>query len=365
VHLLVLQLLARVALAGLRQVSGLAVSAQAVCRARQRLPLSVWLALVDRSGGAGEDTSTSSSSSLWHGMRVLLADGLSVLAPDAPGVAGRYGRAANQHGTSASYPMPKLLAMVDWSTGLILRVIGLPHGRNEKVCLGRLLGHAGPGDLLLADRGLVSFAHVALMAARGVACCCRLPACMTVTGRGRGGCRRLLRELGAHDRLVRWLRPDRRPAAWMTRAAWAALPDELVLRQVGRRVSRAGFRDRWLWVVTTLTDAAAHPAAEVLDLYGRRWRVEVCFRDLKATLGMGRLRSRTLAGVRKEVAAFVLLYNLVRRVMCRAAAARGVDPDRVGFADACRWVLWAGPGDPPPVLVINPRRPDRPPSRGP
>jgi hypothetical protein len=127
-------------------------------------------------------------------------------------------------------------------------------------------------------------------------------------------------------------------------------------------VSRDGFRDRWLWVVTTLADDAAYPAADVLALYERRWRVEGCFRDLKATLGMGRvLRSRTAAGVRKEVAAFVLLYNLVRRVMARAAAAQGVEPDRVSFADAARWALWAAPGIPLPALVVNRRRAGRAP----
>ncbi|HZN64457.1 MAG TPA: transposase [Tepidisphaeraceae bacterium] len=75
-----------------------------------------------------------------------------------------------------------------------------------------------------------------------------------------------------------------------------------MLRQVNVRTRRPGFRDQWPRVVTTLTDPAAYPAGEVAALFGRRWQVEVYFRDLKRTLGMHRLRSRTAAGVRKELA---------------------------------------------------------------
>ena len=51
-------------------------------------------------------------------------------------------------------------------------------------------------------------------------------------------------------------------------------------------------------------------------------------RDLKRTLGMKQLSCRTVATVRKKIVCFLLLYNLVRQVMIRAAAAQGVTPDR-------------------------------------
>ena len=365
VHLLLLQLLAQVALAGLRHAThatraARSVSAQAICQARQRLPLSVWLKLLEHScaAGAGE------APGLWRGLRVFLADGMSVLAPDTPPLRRRYGKGSNQHGASCSYPLPKLLALVDLGSGLIRKVIALPHARTERTCLSRLLRHLSAGDLLLGDRGLGSYAHLALTAARGVACCVGLPRWLSVIGAGSSR-RRRVTKLGGDERLldllVRWTKPQQRPG-WMSRRAWEALPAELGLRQVNVRVRRPGFRDQWLRVVTTLTDPAAYPAAEIAALYERRWQVEVYFRDLKRTLGMAKLRSRTVAGVRKEVVAFVLLYNLVRRVMLRAAAAQGVEPDRVSFADAARWLLWSHPDDPLPALVVNPgrRRPPEP-----
>jgi hypothetical protein len=60
--------------------------------------------------------------------------------------------------------------------------------------------------------------------------------------------------------------------------------------------------------------------------------------------------------VRKQVLAFVLLYNLVRQIMIQAARQQGVDPERISFIDAVRWLLWSTPGEALPELVINPKR---------
>ena len=367
VHLLLLQLLAQVALTGLRHTA--AVSAQAIGRARQRLPLAVLLKLLEHScaracwaprGGGGKHEEhdkheePQTREGLWQGLRVFLADGMSVLVADTPPLRRRYGKGSNQHGTSCSYPLPKLLALMDLGSGMIRKIIALPHARGEKTCLSRLFDHLGVGDLLLGDRGLSSYAHLALILRRGVACCIGLPLWLSVLGAGKG-CHRRLRKLGEDDLLVKWTRPQRRPT-WMSRRAWAALPGELVLRQVNLRVRRPGFRDQWLRVITTLSDATAYPAQEIAALYQRRWQVEVYFRDLKSTLKMKHLRSRTIAGVRKEIVAFVLLYNLLRQVMCRAAAQQQVDPQRISFIDAVRWLLWSDPDEALPRLLVNPRR---------
>ncbi len=63
--------------------------------------------------------------------------------------------------------------------------------------------------------------------------------------------------------------------------------------------------------------------------------------------------------MRKELAVFCLVYNLVRAVMVRAAARQGTTPDRVSFTDALRWLLSAAPGETMPELVVNPSRRDR------
>ena len=74
---------------------------------------------------------------------------------------------------------------------------------------------------------------------------------------------------------------------------------------------------------------------------------------------MRKVKSRTPEGVRKELAVYCLAYNLVRAVTAEAARRQRVDPGRISFVDAVRWLLSAAPGEAVPALVVNPLRPDR------
>jgi hypothetical protein len=349
VHLLLLQLLGNVALIRLHHLSQIPVSAVAVCKARLRLPLKVLMELVGRVGGRGDCPR-------WKDRhRVVIADATTFLTEDTPELARTFAKARNQKATRSGYPVPKLLMLVDWANGLIHRVIVLPHARNEQTVLSRLFAALRPGDLLLGDRGLVSFAHLALMMRAGLHGCLRLPRNLVVRGRGKGQ-RRRVEKLGKQDLLVSWVRPQQYTLSWLSRRRWEQLPQSLTLRQITFRLKRQGFRTQWAWVITTLTCPHEYAAQEIVELYGRRWQIEVCFRDLKHSLEMRKFSARSLDGVKKQMLAFVLVYNLVRLVMAEAAQRQGVTPDRISFRDALTWLLWSMPEGPPPHLIVNPRR---------
>lgn len=348
VHLFLLQLLAQVAMLGLRHVANISVTAQAICAAKKRLPLKLLMDLLEHSAAA------QAACTCWKGLKVFIADGTGFMTADTPELAEKYGKAKNHRGTSRGYPNPKLLALMDLEGGFIQKVIALPWHRQEFTCLSRLFKAMARGSLLLADRGLVSFAHLALLMGQGLEGCLRLPRGQVVFGRGKGS-RLRIRKLGRQDMLVRW-RASQRPR-WMSKKRWLSLAgQELILRQIAFRIHRQGFRVQWAWIITTLIDPRLYPAEELIQLYGKRWQIEVYFRDLKRTLGMTLLSARTLTGVRKEILAIVLLYNLVRGVMKQAAQLQAVDPQRVSFIDALRWLLWASPGSQLPPLIINPIR---------
>lgn len=82
------------------------------------------------------------------------------------------------------------------------------------------------------------------------------------------------------------------------------------------RYQRLGFKPSWL--LTSLTDAKAHPYDELVDLYHRRWQIETIYREWKHGLNIQNLRSHTPAGVLKEIYAHLILNNLVRWVMVDA-----------------------------------------------
>jgi hypothetical protein len=64
------------------------------------------------------------------------------------------------------------------------------------------------------------------------------------------------------------------------------------------------------------------------------------------------------SSVLKELIVFALIYNLVRLVMGEAAR-RQVEVERISFIDAARWLATARAGEPLPLLVVNPKRPNR------
>jgi hypothetical protein len=351
VHILILQLLAHTSLRGVRAVAGLKVTRQAINQARKRLPLCVMLKLVERicrnacSGLSGQGD--------WHGHRVVLFDGTVCRADDTPQLRKRYGKASNQRGLSTACPLVRLLALLDASTGMIAKIIAMPYAGSELQVFARMLKYLLPGDLVLADRWLVSFAHLALLMQRDVCFCIRLPGIMVVHGQGQAS-RRKVRRLGKQDLLVQWKR--RKRPTWMSRVRFALLPKTLLLRQISFRLCRKGFRPNWAWIITDRLDPAKYPAQDLVKLYGRRWQVEVDFRDLKRTLQMKHLRGRKVPAVRKELAAFVMLYNLIRLTMRHSAQQQGVEADRISFIDAADWLLWCGPREQIPELTTNPIR---------
>ena len=79
------------------------------------------------------------------------------------------------------------------------------------------------------------------------------------------------------------------------------------------------------FLLTTLLDPAAAPAAELAAAYARRWAVETAFAELKTYLRGGPgtvLRSGDPAGVRQELWAFLVIYQAIRIVISLRPPAR-------------------------------------------
>ena len=167
-----------------------------------------------------------------------------------------------------------------------------------------------------------------------------------------------LRKLGPCDQLVRWFKPKQRPR-WMSAAAYAALPESIVVRELRYQVRIPGQRVQTVTLVTTLLDARRYPAAELAEQYRARWEIETQLGALKTTMGMDVLKCQTVDGVLKELAMFTLVYNLVRLVMLRAAQRQQAPVDRISFIDALRWLCDARDAYEVATLIVNISRPGR------
>jgi hypothetical protein len=91
-------------------------------------------------------------------------------------------------------------------------------------------------------------------------------------------------------------------------------------------------------LITTITDPLMAPAAELARAYHQRWEHETGNKQLKTYLrGPGRvLRSQSPALVEQEIWGYLLTHYAISALICTAATAAGIDPDRVKFKRTVR-----------------------------
>jgi hypothetical protein len=235
----------------------------------------------------------------------------------------------------------KLLAALDWQTGLAVAFEPTPNSEANDVSLvGGLLLQLGPGRdgevrLFIADRQFCDLPRLLAFAAGGHHFLIRHnlnidfhpdPGRAAVGGVDRDG-RRFVEEWG-----------------WLGAAAHP-------LRRYVRRVTlyRPGEED--VAVVTDLLDAAAYPAQDLLDAYLGRWDIERMFQQVTDVFDLRHLIGGTPNATLFQAAFCLLLYNLtqaVRQYVARAGAKAVADVSTENlFADCtAELVTWATVGDP-------------------
>jgi len=356
-----------VAVGELRRLSGADFTDAGYCQARTRLPRVLLERLQQAVTGALRTDAEGDADGRWRGHRVYHLDGSSFSMPDTPELQKAFGQPSGQ-APGCGFPVAHLLVLFHAHSGSLLKTLALPLRTHDVSQAAALHAELHEGDVLVGDRAFASYAHLALCRGRGLHGVFRAHQKQLISFRPRRrraakGERgkphsRWLKRLGQHDQLVEYFKPKRRPA-WMSREDFARLPDSLVVRELRYTIRQRGYRTRVVTLVTTLLDPVLYPAEALAELYGLRWQVEINLRHLKQTLKMDVLRCRTVDGVRKELTLFVLVYNLVRRVMRAAARRQKVAPNRISFVDAWRWLRHARPEDVLPDLVVNPDRPGR------
>jgi hypothetical protein len=353
-----------------RHVAGKGFTASAYCQARSRLPLKVMQSLLTRVVDAALPT-TRLHEHRWLGKhRVFHVDGSTFSMPDTPPLRKAFGLPSGPK-PGCAFPTAHLLVLFNAQTGLLVDAWASPLHTSDLSQMPEAHLHLDGGDVLVADDAFSSYAHLALLMQSNLHALLPVHHLRIVDftegrdhtddgGKAQTGVTRSrwIKSLGKEDQLVEYFKPPHK-ARWMTAEQHEALPDSIIVRELRRSIDRHDLGHVVLTMVTTLTDPKAYPGAELLELRLRRWDVETDLRHLKTTMNMDVLRCKSEDGVRKELAAFCLAYNLVRVVMLEAARRQQAPVARVSFIDALKWVRHAKPGDALPVLILNPHRPNR------
>ena len=281
----------------------------AYCQARARLPLATLRAAHEQLGGWIERHAKDAWR--WCGRPVKVLDGCGLSMPDTRKNRRRWPYASGQK-PGCGFPTAQMVGLFCLATGRLVR-FALDSWKAHEIPLARqLLRWMQPGEIVLADRGFCGWGFLALLQRKGVDVVMRAHQARKLKGRR-----------------MTWAKPQQ-TRSW-TKALWRELPAELVVRIVRFHVAVPGFRTENVVLVTTLLDEQAYPDAALAALYRRRWAVELCFRDIKTTLGLDVLRCRTPKLVEKEIWLQVMAYNLVRALMLEAAWTHGVELERLSF----------------------------------
>lgn len=304
-----------------RQLSQRAARGQAACslntgpycKARARLALGLPQRLCKLLGTRLEQAVPARER--WQGRTVKLFDATIVSMPDTPQNQRVWPQSGGQK-PGLGFPLARIGALVGLGSGAVLDYAVAPtkgKSTGEQALLRELSHSLQPGDILLADALHSTWWTLQMLAQRGV------DAVMPSDGRRKVD--------GTREQQVWWPRPKR--ASWMSPQQYQQLPPGMWVREVA-------IHGRVL--VTTLAQVQAS-AREIGALYARRWQIEVDFRALKSAMNMDVLRCKSPQMVRKEIAVYLLTYNLVRWTMASAAYLAALPARALSFASARR-LIW-------------------------
>jgi hypothetical protein len=305
----------------------------AVTQARQRLGAEVVREVFER---VARPAATRATAGAWLGRwRLMAIDGFTLDLPDTVANLAEFPN-DSAGGYETVYPQARVVAMSECASHAIVAADVSGCWDSEQTLAYSLYGRLTPEMLLTADRGFYSFYAWQYASSTGAQLLWRVQAglhpywlkdledgswlaVITKPTKLRSDQKDRLRE---NARLGRDLDPDQ---AVIVRVVDYTVPD------------RKGDHIR---LTTTILDPTEATAQQLAACYHERWEAETGFAQLKIHLrGPGRiLRPRTPDLVRQEIWAYLLTHWALATLICTAATAAGVDPDRITFLATLRIV---------------------------
>jgi len=208
-----------------------------------------------------------------HRRPVKVADASFTQLPDTQKNQKRYPQSPVQK-EGCGFPLLKFMVLFSLCSGAVLNVVfGNLHDHDLRLLHG-LWQALKQGDILLGDRAFGEFTALAsLPKLLGVDVLARLHQCRKADFRK-------AKRLAKYDGLFVWSKDWYRSEV-LSASEWDLLPAQITVRIIRFSATIRGHRSRRITLVTSLLDPQLYPAQELMELYARRWRLELCLRDLK------------------------------------------------------------------------------------
>lgn len=299
------------------------VAKSAITQARQRLkeePLAYLFATT-----AAEWATRSADGDRWRGLALYGMDGTTLRVADSPENRRAFG-GQNTHRGPSGYPQVRVVALMALRSHLLSAFRFADYGTGETTLAREIFHEIPERSLTIVDRNFLVAKDLMWWESSGER--------HWLTRAKKNTNYAVVQKLGRNDQLVVIeVNQDGLPRQWLMRA--------IDYKRKGHAPST---------LLTSLVDAEAYPAKELVALYHERWECELAYDELKTHMldRQETIRSRTVEGVHQELWGIAIAYNLVRLEIERAAKELGVSATRISFVAALhiyreemRWIVAA------------------------
>jgi hypothetical protein len=258
----------------------------------------------------------------WRGLALYGVDGSSLRVPDSESNREYFGGQSGRNESDSGYPLVRLVELMALRSHLLAAASFGPYA-SEHEYAAELWSSVPDDSLLLVDRGFLAAGILIPLQRDGA----NRHWLTRATTRSKW---RVIEFFADGDELVEM---DVSPQA---RAKDPTLPTTYRMRAI--RYQRPGFPPQTL--LTSLVDPVRFPRQELVLLYHERWELELGFDEQKTEM-LDReeaIRSRSPKAVAQELWGLLIAYNLIRLEMERVADDAGVEPNRISFVVALRFI---------------------------
>lgn len=334
------------------------ISSSALSQARQRLGAEPLQWLFQHT--AARWAHGHASDQRWRGLSLYALDGVVWRTPDTPDNRECFGGQRNHAEHQSPFPQVRMACLLDVRARLLVDASLGAYETSEYTLAEQLWPQLPEDSLVIVDKGFYSAGLLWPLRQRQQRHWL-IPARKGLKGE-------VEQEFAAGDLLLRMR------VSPQARKKDASLPPTWTVRAITRELD-----GKSCTVLTSLDDPKRWPADEVFALYHERWEIELAYGEMKTEMlrQSMTLRSQHPQGVKQELWATLLMYNLIRLEMMRIAQEAKVEPLRISFITALRYIvdewLWSAisqsPGAIPARLkqmradirrfILPPRRSER------
>jgi hypothetical protein len=264
----------------------------------------------------------SDPAAFFHGHRVLIADGTTLTTADTLENQRSFARAKNQYKQSG-FPLIRLAALCEMGTRALVHWVARGFQVSEQVLLQKLLRFIPPNALLLGDRNFHN-------------------GNLWESARKQGFFMLLRLQAGPQFPVQEALSDGSYLSRVIPRRGRKKQQRGIIIRIIVGIV-RIDDKVVHIRLITNLLDPNLYPARDLLALYGKRWEIELAFRELKQQLCERdtQLRAETPLGVMAELDGLMIGHYVVRSLALDAARQEQIDPLSISFSQVIRTMCCA------------------------